>query len=707
MSSGIEVLLRIFLIMAAVTIGFYLFIKLLMALGWITGVVGRGVSEVGSRVGNFVGGMISDVVRLAGGVVTGAVFIPMVVFNVALGRWSRANHYGRALEREGTGIAKASWRLVLGHPARLFGLDSLIEGVESRIPEAMARAPGPDTPSGRPDAFDGYRITGSLPAGGSGARLFLAEPTLDKRRQLSGTGLTVPDRVVIKSFSLHDGSTMPQIVRESRALEAARNLGLVLEHNLQGTRFHYVMPFVPGEDLGVVTQRLHAESGQQGLGERQLQQVMSHTSDLLGILHRFHANGLWHKDVKPTNIIVSGGKVELVDLGLTTPLASAMTLTTHGTEYFRDPELVRLAMRGVKVHEVDGVKFDVYGVGAVLFSMIENSFPAHGSLSLITRKCPEALRWIVRRSMADLGSRYASTADVLADLRVVMAARDPHKVKPAQLPSMAGRPDLVEALDAELAAVAGGSPMPRPRVQATLAKSKTVHREKDVAARTGRGSMALGVLAAGVLLLVAMGAVFALFSTTGARLIPAPNEARIIPGSHQAEGTIQLSSAGTRSGRPVMPDPAPVRDWSAHRPQPAPVLLVTDVPDAASELSHDWVDGILNRLEGARFAFVGEGREHDLGVDREISLVAKARKTMGLSDPQDPETMDRLNAFVTLHGDELDGLLWIGRAGDSPDELTWRFFFNRDQDGDDVVELLGASKMASQDSTGEFNYSIY
>jgi serine/threonine protein kinase len=706
MSSGIEVLLRIFLIMAAVTIGFYLFIKLLMALGWVTGVLGRGVSQVGSRVGGFVGGMISDVVRLAGGVVTGAVFIPMVVFNVALGRWSRANHYGKALEREGTGIAKASWRLVLGHPARLFGLDSLIEGVESRIPEAMARAPGPDTPSGRPDAFDGYRITGSLPAGGSGARLFLAEPTLDKRRQLSGTGLTVPDRVVIKSFSLHEGSTMPQIVRESRALEAARNLGLVLEHNLQGTRFHYVMPFVPGEDLGIVTQRLHAESGQQGLGERQLQQVMSHTSDLLGILHRFHANGLWHKDVKPTNIIVSGGHVELVDLGLTTPLASAMTLTTHGTEYFRDPELVRLAMRGVKVHEVDGVKFDVYGVGAVLFSMIENSFPAHGSLSLITRKCPEALRWIVRRSMADLGSRYASTADVLADLRVVMAARDPHKVKPAQLPSMAGRPDLVEALDAELAAVAGRLPTPRPRVEAVPAMASRTKREKSVAARTFKGSTAMGVVAAGLLLVVGMGAVFALFMA-GSHQSPRANQARLVPGGQQAEGTVFLSSSASPVARPVMPDPAPVRDWASHRPEAAPVLLVTDVPDAANQLSHDWVDGILTRLEGARFAFVGEGRDHDLGLEREISLVAEARKTIGLSDPQDQETMERLNALVTLHGDELDGLLWIGRAGDSPDELTWRFFFNRDQDGSDVVDLLGASKLTSTGSSGEFDYSIY
>ena len=47
-----------------------------------------------------------------------------------------------------------------------------------------------------------------------------------------------------------------------------------------------------------------------------------------------------------------GQRAHLVDFGLLSRLRSAMTLTTHGTEYFRDPEMVRMALRGVKVHEV-------------------------------------------------------------------------------------------------------------------------------------------------------------------------------------------------------------------------------------------------------------------------------------------------------------------------------------------------------------------
>ncbi|HTE06358.1 MAG TPA: hypothetical protein VK824_09195, partial [Planctomycetota bacterium] len=259
-------------------------------------------------------------------------------------------------------------------------------------------------------------------------------------------GAVLPATVVIKSFSLADGSTLPQIVRENRALAAARELGLVLEHELSASRFHYVMPYVPGEDLSAETARLHAASGGAGLDDAALRRALSLTDDLLSTLQRFHKGGLWHKDVKPGNVIVSDGRAHLVDFGLITPLASAMTLTTHGTEYFRDPEMVRLALRGVKVHEVDGIKFDVYGAGAVLFSLIEGSFPAHGSLSRLTRRCPEALRWIIRRAMADVAHRYASAAAMLEDLRTVSGAADPFAVRPADLPSLAGRPRIAEAL---------------------------------------------------------------------------------------------------------------------------------------------------------------------------------------------------------------------------------------------------------------------
>lgn len=440
MGGPLAIPFQILLAMAVAVFGIYLLIKLLVFLGWALGQLFGALGNGLGRLGDFIGGEVSDALRVVGGVITAALFVPLTVVNIVLGRWSRANHYGRALEQEAVGVVQAVYRIVLGHPTRLLGLTHLTDGVERRLPEAIRRAPGRDLPRGRSDAFEGYHVTGALPAGGSGARLYLAEPEEQKRRLLAAQGVALPQKVVIKSFSLSDGSTMPQIVRESRALHSARKLGLVLEHELTSTRFHYVMPYVPGDDLTSVTQQLHAEAGGKGLGDAQLRRVLGYTADLLRIMERFHAEGLWHKDIKPSNIIVSDGRVQLVDLGLITPLQSAMTLTTHGTEYFRDPELVRLALKGVKVNEVDGVKFDIYGAGAVLFSMIENSFPAHGSLSQITKRCPESVRWMIRRAMADMNKRYATSAEMLRDLQAVMAAPKLEAFPPASLPSMGGAP---------------------------------------------------------------------------------------------------------------------------------------------------------------------------------------------------------------------------------------------------------------------------
>ena len=164
--------------------------------------------------------------------------------------------------------------------------------------------------------------------------------------------------------------------------------------------------------------------------------------------------------MKPDNIIIHYGTASLVDLGLVTPLASAMTLTTHGTEYFRDPELVRQAMRGVKVHQIDGTKFDVYGAGAVLYFMLENTFPAHGVLSDFSKESPECLRWIVRRAMADYDKRYASIDEMLADVEKLLSEKDILSARPADLPSMGGKAPVesVRRLPARTTPSTGGGP---------------------------------------------------------------------------------------------------------------------------------------------------------------------------------------------------------------------------------------------------------
>ncbi|MHC4810460.1 MAG: protein kinase domain-containing protein [Planctomycetota bacterium] len=414
---------------------------LVRAIGWVF----RAIFWTIAHVFEFVGGMIGDSFRFLSTIPAMLVLSLLALGSVALGRWSAAAHFGRSIRREFVTAGTCLYGVALRRPLKFVWMHGLLEGIEKRVPEAMAAAPGRDRP-GRTGQFEGYTIVGSLPSGGSGAKLHVAEPSPETRRRIAG----LPSTVVIKSFGLEEGSALPQIVRESRALESAKRLGAVFEHGMDEQRFWYVMPYHRGEHLGIVTRQLHAESGTGGLEGRRLTEAVGHVTQLAETLLAYHREGLWHKDVKPENVIVAADGAHLVDLGLVTPLHSAMTLTTHGTEYFRDPELVRQALRGVKVHQVDGTKFDIFGLGAVLYFVVENDFPAHGPLSRFSKRSPDAVKWIIRRAMADYQHRYDSTADLLADLRVVHAAADPFAVRPADLPSVRGRG--LEEQDADIEA---------------------------------------------------------------------------------------------------------------------------------------------------------------------------------------------------------------------------------------------------------------
>jgi serine/threonine protein kinase len=427
---------------------------------WVVWPIFKGIGWFIGACFTFVGRTLRDLFKLTGAFITAAVLVPLVVGSLLIGRWSASNHFANSLKGELGLAGKCFYRLTAANFLTSFGMRDVVAGLEERIPQALADAPGSDLPhlaqkrgfifeaeyglagksnKDRAGVFDGYRIVGSLAGGGSGGKLYIADPDAIKVASYERNGHFGVGQVVIKSFSIRDGSSLPQIVRESQSLPAAKKLGLVLDHELTPERFFYVMRYVPGQSLSAVTHQLHAgseDAAGKGLDDAALRTALGLVADLVATLDAYHRGGLWHKDVKPDNIIVDGTRAHLVDFGLVTPLRSAMTLTTHGTEYFRDPEMVKMALKGVKVHEVDGAKFDVYGAGAVLYSVIENSFPAHGVLSQISMRCPEALRWVVRRAMADYDKRYPTAGAMLRDLDAIRKAADPMAVKPGQLPSM-------------------------------------------------------------------------------------------------------------------------------------------------------------------------------------------------------------------------------------------------------------------------------
>ncbi|MBT4767475.1 MAG: hypothetical protein HOO04_03855 [Phycisphaerae bacterium] len=381
----------------------------------LVGPVLRGVIQAIQFIGLVIIELVRDFLAACVHLLVAILLFPVILGALTLGRW------------------EASARMVSGLRDRFCCVGRRVSGLVTKTAVASTQKRRAPRPSGKPGEFPGWRVIGELQSGGSGATLHIAESTNE-----SPPGS--PDRVVIKCFDTTQGTPLGHMIRESRALEGAKKLGLIVEHNHDEHRFWYVMPFIPGSHLADTVAALHTDGVQ--LSHSDVSTVLGWQRDLLAVLGTYHNAGLWHKDVKPENIITNDTGAHLVDFGLVTPLQSAMTLTTHGTEYFRDPELVRQALRGAKVSEVDGARFDIYSAGAVLYYMVEGTFPAHGNLSRFENEDGDAIRWVIRRSMADYHQRYESVAVMLADVSFLAQAKLPRLVRPADLPSFGGETNI-------------------------------------------------------------------------------------------------------------------------------------------------------------------------------------------------------------------------------------------------------------------------
>ena len=134
-----------------------------------------------------------------------------------------------------------------------------------------------------------------------------------------------------------------------------------------------VMEYVEGRDLGK-----ELEGGPMGFAR-----AIAITRQLLHALHAIHEGEIIHRDIKPTNVMLttrSGERdyVKLMDFGIARAIGDAsLTVTGHvvGTPSFMSPE----QLRG---HEVDR-RSDLYAVGVTLFAMIAGRLPFDGNTALL------------------------------------------------------------------------------------------------------------------------------------------------------------------------------------------------------------------------------------------------------------------------------------------------------------------------------------
>jgi predicted ATPase len=233
--------------------------------------------------------------------------------------------------------------------------------------------------------------------------------------------------VALKVLRVAESEAIYRFKREFRALASLPphpNLVRLGELFCEKGEWFFTMELVNGTPLSRYVRP-------EAVDEHRLREAFRQLADGLGVLH---AAGQVHRDVKPSNVLVTAdGRVVLLDFGLTTDRVGAMNeATVMGTAAYMAPEQVRPERIGSAV--------DCYAVGVLLFEALTGTLPFDGEPLAIMRAKEE------RAAPAP----SAVVAGVLPDLDQLCAellARDP-AARPSAL-------DLGRRLGGE------SSPLPR------------------------------------------------------------------------------------------------------------------------------------------------------------------------------------------------------------------------------------------------------
>ncbi len=150
-----------------------------------------------------------------------------------------------------------------------------------------------------------------------------------------------------------------------------------------GDVLYYVMPYVEGESLYDRLQR-----------ERRLpiEEALRITHDVATGLGYAHSRGVLHRDVKPENILLAGGRALIADFGLARAIGAAdyqkltETGVIVGTLYYMSPEQLR------EDRDLDQ-RADIYSLGCILYEMLTGGPPYTG------RSITEVANRILRASI--------------------------------------------------------------------------------------------------------------------------------------------------------------------------------------------------------------------------------------------------------------------------------------------------------------------
>ena len=333
--------------------------------------------------------------------------------------------------------------------------------------------------------FAHYVIEAPIGEGGMG-EVYRAHDTKLRRK--------VALKVIHPDLAVPDAAA--RLVREARTAAAFSHPNTVAIHDLgeiEGTVF-LVMELISGAPLRAYV----------GDSSVPVLQKLRWLVDMARGLGAAHKAGLVHRDVKPTNVMVSDdGVVKVLDFGLAKPLEAASFDTNVGivvgTPRYMAPEL----FTGLRAD----ARSDQYAFGVTAYELLSGVYPgsANGPVpaaldSLVAEVSPAVARIVARTLSRAAEARFATMNEVASALEEqVFATRagDVREVAPSTRREGAPAPrDAALALaPTELPSSSAGEPGPgegaaRP-APATLAAVTP-----EAPPRRGRGRVALALVVA-------------------------------------------------------------------------------------------------------------------------------------------------------------------------------------------------------------------
>jgi serine/threonine protein kinase/Leucine-rich repeat (LRR) protein len=342
-----------------------------------------------------------------------------------------------------------------------------------------------------------YRLLEKLGEGGMGAVYKALHTRLDK----------VVAVKVLPRGRLKDPAVVARFEREMKVIGRLEHPNVIRAHDAgEADGVHFlVMEHLDGADLARVADRF---------GRLPIADACELVRQAALGLEYAHQQGLVHRDVKPSNLMLtSEGEVKVLDLGLArlsdrdVPAGAELTTTGQmmGTFDYMAPE------QGSDTHKVD-IRADIYSLGATLYRLLCGAAPFAGEsfntpmkkmLALATREpeplierrpdVPSALAALIGRMLAKSpADRPATPRDVAVALAPFTAGHD-LKGLAAQVP---GSTPL---------SFGPAQPLQKTEAYASVTQRDTTRRKPATAEngpRSGRRRWVMTATAAGVTALV-------------------------------------------------------------------------------------------------------------------------------------------------------------------------------------------------------------